>query len=149
MIKRILNAGVVLALAAGLAFPAMAADPEAIVDYRQGVMSSLGGNAAASAAIIMDGVDFRENLEQHARVLAEFTRDIPALFPDDSDVGDHDAKAAVWTDRETFEQRATDTRDAAEAFYAVVRDDGSPQEIMAAFRDLGQSCRACHDDFRR
>ncbi|ABI56512.1 c-type cytochrome [Alkalilimnicola ehrlichii MLHE-1] len=148
MIKAIRNGCLVVAMGGSLVFPAMAADPEAIVDYRQGVMSSLGGNAAASAAIIMDGVDFRDNLEQHARILAEFTRDIPALFPEGSDVGDNDAREAVWSDRQTFEERAAETRDAAEAFYAVVREDGTDREIMAAFRDLGQSCRACHDDFR-
>lgn len=143
------NGCLALVLGSALAFPAASADPEAIVDYRQGVMSSLGGNTAASAAILMDGVDFRENLEKHARILAEFTRDIPALFPEGTDVGDHDAREAVWTDRETFENRAADTQEAAEAFYAVVRDGGSDQEIVAAFRDMGQSCRACHDDFRR
>ena len=146
---QIRTAWLALVLGSALAFPAASADPEAIVDYRQGVMSSLGGNAAASAAILIDGVDYRENLEKHARILAEFTQNIPGLFPEGSDVGDHDAREAVWTDRDTFEQRAEDTREAAEAFYAVVRDGGSDQEIFAAFRDMGQSCRACHDDFRR
>lgn len=122
---------------------------EAQIEYRQGVMRAIGGNAASLAAILVDGADeYRGNLETHARFIRDMTEDIPSLFPEGSDFGDTDALDEVWENRDEFEQRAEDTHEAAVAFDEAV-EAGNDDEIGPRFRELGESCTACHDDFRR
>jgi cytochrome c556 len=123
------------------------ADEEAIIDYRKGVMKSIGGNMASLAAVLVDGAEYRANLIHHARFIAEFMQDVPALFPEGSDFGETDALESVWQKREEFEKRAAATREAAGLLLRAVETN---DEAMALrFRELGESCRACHEDFRR
>ncbi|WP_026279007.1 cytochrome c [Thioalkalivibrio sp. ARh3] len=121
---------------------------EATIDYRQGVMRAIGGNVGAFAAVVVDGADFRDNLKIHTSQLMELTEDIPALFPEGSDFPDTDAKEEIWEDWDRFVELANDTREAVEALHATV-EAGDEDEYPIRFRNLGQSCQACHDDFRR
>lgn len=121
---------------------------EATIDYRQGVMRAIGGNVGAFAAVVVDGADFGDNLKMHTSQLVALTADIPALFPEGSDFPDTDAKEEIWDDWDRFVELANDTRDAAEALHAAV-EAGDEDEFPIRFRNLGQSCQACHDDFRR
>ena len=138
--------GVALALGMGMLHPAHA-DEEVIIDYRKGVMKAIGGNMASMAAVVVDGADYRANLIHHARFIAEFMQDVPGLFPEGSDFGETDALPAVWEQRTEFEKRAAATREAAGLLLRAVETN---DEAMALrFRELGESCRACHEDFRR
>lgn len=140
--------GLALTVALGLSVLNSAhADEQVIIDYRQGVMKAIGGNMSSLAAVLVDGADYRNNLVHHARFIAEFMQDVPALFPEGSDFGETDALMSVWEKREEFERRAADTRKAADLLLEAVEKD---DEAMALrFRELGESCRACHEDFRR
>lgn len=135
-------------MALGPGIPGTAhAEEQIIIDYRQGVMKAVGGNMASLAAVIVDGAEYRANLIHHARFVTRFMQDVPALFPEGSDFGETDALMSVWEQREEFEQRAADTRKAADLLLEAVEKD---DEAMALrFRELGESCRACHEDFRR
>ena len=130
--------------------PAFAFDDgaEATIDYRQGLMRALGGNVAATAAIIVDGAEFRDNLLIHTRYIVDATRDIPALFPEGSDFGETDALPSIWEEVEKFAQRSQENHEAALALHEAV-EQGDDAAIMAGFRSVGQSCRSCHEDFRR
>ncbi|AHE97041.1 c-type cytochrome [Thioalkalivibrio paradoxus] len=130
--------------ASGVAFDEGA---EATIDYRQGVMRAIGGNVASTAAIVVDGADYRDNLEMHTRYLVDATRDIPGLFPEGSDFGETDALAAVWEEPEKFAERSRETHEAAVALHEAV-ERGDDAAIGQGFRALGQSCRSCHEDFR-
>ncbi|WP_018861380.1 MULTISPECIES: cytochrome c [unclassified Thioalkalivibrio] len=121
---------------------------EATIDYRQGVMRAIGGNVGSIAAVIVDGADFGENLEMHTKHLVDLTGDIPALFPEGSDFPDTDAREEIWDDWDRFQELAQDTKEAAEELHAAV-EAGDDDELPIRFRNLGQSCQACHDDFRR
>lgn len=121
---------------------------EATIDYRQGVMRAIGGNVGAFAAVVMDGAEFGDNLEMHTSQLVALTRDIPALFPEGSDFPETDAKEEIWDNWERFEELSQDTKEAAEALHAAV-EAGDEDQYAIRFRNLGQSCQACHDDFRR
>ena len=121
---------------------------EATIDYRQGVMRAIGGNVSAFAAVVIDGAEFGDNLEMHTRQLLDLTRDIPALFPEGSDFPETDAREEIWDDWDHFVGRAEDVREAVEALHAAV-EAGDEDQYAIRFRNLGQSCQACHDDFRR
>ena len=118
------------------------------IDYRQGVMSAIGGNVGAFAAVVVDGAEFGDNLKMHTSQLVALTQDIPTLFPEGSDFPETDAKEEIWDNWERFEELSNDTREAAEALHAAV-EAGNEDEYAIRFRNLGQSCQACHDDFRR
>lgn len=118
------------------------------IDYRQGVMGAIGGNVSAIAAVVVDGADFGDNLEMHTSQLVDLTQDIPSLFPEGSDFPETDAKEEIWEEWDHFKEYAQDTKDAAQALHAAV-EAGEEDQYATRFRDLGQTCKACHDDFRR
>jgi cytochrome c556 len=149
MMRSIIFGFVFLVLAPALTLPLAASEPEDIIKYRQDVMKTNGANMAASAAIIRGLVpEYRGRLGDHAQALTTFLKDVPALFPKDSDFGDTDALDTVWTKRAEFEKRARDTEQKAAAFAQAVRAGNDPV-IAARFKELSDSCRACHKDFRR
>lgn len=125
-----------------------ASDPEDIIKYRQNVMKSNGGNLAAAGAIIQKKVDFNARLADHAKAVAAGTKNIAALFPPGSDFGaDTKALDAVWKDRAQFEKLAKDSEKKAAAFAKAV--SAKDAQTGARFKELADSCKACHKDFRK
>ena len=57
-------------------------------------------------------------------------------------------KPALFTDREEVGRLAREFIEAADNM-AEVAALGEPDEVKAAFDDLGKSCKACHDEFRK
>ena len=144
--RRLLAAGSILVMLAPLALHA--AEPEDIIKYRQNVMKAIGGHTSAAGAIVQGKVDYKSDLLEHARSMQALTRNIPALFPKDSDFGDTRAKDEVWSKRADFEKRANDAKAKVEVFAKAVQG-GNQQTIAASFKDVGESCKACHKDFRK
>jgi len=137
---------ILLSMAAILLFaPVHAADPEDLINYRKSVMRAIGGHNTAAVAIVRGQVEHDEHLPHHAEALVTTTRMITALFPADSAEGDTDALARIWEEPEAFSAAAANTEQAAEAFLAAVSEGG---DISSAMRDLGMSCRSCHQDYR-
>jgi cytochrome c556 len=123
-------------------------EDEVKIDYRKGAMRAIGGNMASLAAVIVDGAeDYRDNLALHAGFIVEMSRDIPSLFPEGTDFGDTDALPGIWEDMERFEQLSTETHNAAVTLLEAI--EGGDENLGPRFRELGQSCTACHDDFRQ
>lgn len=137
--------GLLLGSSHSMAFDAGA---EATIDYRKGVMSALGGHSAAVAAIVVDGADFTEQLAGHAHALVHLTRDMPALFPEGSDFGETAALPAVWETPEDFAQKAEANHAAAVALLEAI-ESGQGANLGPLFRDVGQSCRSCHQGYRQ
>jgi cytochrome c556 len=123
-------------------------DPEDIIKYRQNVMKSNGGNLAAAGAIIQKKVGFNDRLADHAKAVAAGSKNIVALFPPGSDFGaDTNALDAVWKDRARFEKLAKDSEKKAAAFAKAV--SAKDAQVGARFKELADSCKACHKDFRK
>lgn len=123
-------------------------NPEEIIKYRQNVMKSNGANLAAAGAIIQKKVEFGPRLADHAKAVASGSKNIPALFPPGSDFGaDTEALDAVWQKRADFEKRAKDAEQKANAFAKAVT--AKDPKIAARFKELADSCKACHKDYRK
>ena len=56
------------------------------------------------------------------------------------------ARPAIWTDRARFDRLAENMRGEARKMSAAA--GGDIAAIRAQFSSLGQSCKACHDDFK-
>lgn len=125
-----------------------AAEPEDVIKYRKNVMKAVGGHTSAAGAIVQGKVDYKTHLAEHARALQALTKDIPALFPKDSDFGDTDAKDGVWSKRADFEKAASTARSKVDAFAKAVQG-GKQDAIVASFKDMGEGCKGCHKDFRK
>ena len=132
-------------LAAGTA---IAAEPEDIIKYRQTVMKSNGAHMAAAGAIITGKVDFKGQLGDHVKALQAINKDVTSLFPKDSDFGETKALDAVWKNSADFQKRAKDAAQKADALAKTVAA-GDSKNYGARFKELSDSCKACHKDFRK
>jgi len=137
-----------LVLAASLALPVAAlnaAEPEEQIKYRQNVMKSIGGHTSAIFAITGDKAGDDSHLEAHIRSLASTSTIVKDIFPPESELGDTRAKAEIWTDEEGFGEAVKALEDAAAGVLAAYENSG---DLGGALRDLGGSCKGCHDEYR-
>ena len=136
------------ALAALVAHTALAAaDPDDMIKYRKNVMNANGGLMGASNALIQNKVEFKSQLASNAKALEALNKDLPALFPKGSNAGDSDAQPDVWNKRAEFERRAKDTQAKATVFAKAA--GGNDPKLVEKFKDLSDSCKSCHKDFRK
>ncbi len=122
-------------------------EPVDILKYRQAMMKANGEHMSAANAILKGKVDYKNQLADHARAIEAINKDIPALFPKGSDVGETRALEGVWKNRAEFEKYANNTRDKAAAFAKAVAA-GDPQ-AGAKYKELDDACSECHEDFRK
>lgn len=141
------TAAIVAAMLA-TATAAQAQEPEDYIKYRQAVMKAIGGHSGAASQIVRGKVSPAGALAMHADALAALSADIAALFPEGSDFGETGAKAEVWDDRAGFEKAAGDAKTATAAFAAAVAG-GDADTIAAAYKDVGETCKGCHKEFRQ
>jgi cytochrome c556 len=126
---------------------AQAESPENYIDYRKAVMKAIGGHMGASTQIMRGRVSPEGALAIHADALAALNADLGRLFPDGSDFGETKAKPEIWQDREGFAKVVAQGREATAGFAAAVAS-GDQAQIAKAHKAVGDSCKACHQDFR-
>lgn len=134
----------VTGLLLGAALP-VAADQGAI-DYRQAVYKSIGGHMSGIAGILKREVPHTDDLAVHARGIADLAPLTEHLFPAESANGRTKARSAIWENSEDFASKRSDFMDAAAALGAVA--DAEMNTYVEAFRTLGGTCKACHDDYK-
>lgn len=79
--------------------------------------------------------------------MQEATTGIDELFPEGSYVeGEKHATMAVWTNRADFDQKLADFNVALDA--AIEAEPQSLAELGAVVSKLGDTCKACHEDYR-
>lgn len=121
--------------------------PQDASDYRKSVMTTLKGHIGASSMHVRGLVDGQEFLVKHANGLANGVSELQHLFPAGSDVEDSEALPVIWEKPEEF-SAAIDKAVAAARKFAAAAESGDSEAISSAFREVGGSCRGCHDTFR-
>jgi cytochrome c556 len=121
--------------------------PQDASDYRKSVMTTLKGHIGASSMHVRGLVDGQEFLVKHATGLANGVSELERLFPAGSNVEGSDALPIIWEQPEQF-AAAIEKAVAATRKFAEAAESGDKEAIAAAFRDVGGSCRGCHDTFR-
>lgn len=139
---------IVLAAVIGGASLAHAEEPENFIKYREAMMKAMAGHSGAASQIVRGKVSPEGHLQMHAKSLEELASDIASLFPEGSDFGETEAKDDIWKDWDKFQKAADNTKQATAAFAAAV-DTGDKAKIAATFKDVGQSCKSCHEKFRK
>lgn len=70
---------------------------------------------------------------------------VPNLFRDQQDDPKSESLPAIWSDFGDFTQKAKDMERAAQKATGQVKDQAS---LRAAMREIGVTCKACHDSYR-
>jgi cytochrome c556 len=136
----IIAGGLVLAAQAALA-------DQALIDYRQAVMHSIGGHTSALAAIVKGEVPYTQDAPLHARAIEPLARVATHVFPPESKTGKTEALPAIWEEPEKFQKSMTAFQTAAADLAKAA--DQPPRELAAPLSALSKTCKGCHDDFRK
>ena len=105
-------------------------------------MKGIGNELKASSPSV-------ETIQRHAALIAGYGPQLLGWFPEGSgpEAGRTRAKPEIWSDAETFRQRAQAFRTEAAEFQQAAQT-GDVAAIRAAQAELGDTCKNCHDRFR-
>lgn len=141
--------GLALAALAGTATAQDAGEPKDLVEYRQAVMSSLGGHTGAIGRIVKGQVD-ADHVMAHAEAIAATAPVVEDIWWENSGFDDYDRTNAlpeIWSQPDDFQDRIDEFQAAARDFVEAV-ETGERARIIEGFRALGNSCGGCHDNYR-
>jgi cytochrome c556 len=134
-----------------LSTPAMAQfqKPEDAIKYRQGAFTIMGNHMARIGAMAQGRVPFDAKVAADNAAIVETMSKLPwAAFGAGTDKGDTRALPAIWTEQAKFKEGA-DKMQAEVAKLSAAAKTGNLDAIKTAFGAAGQTCKACHDDFRK
>ena len=141
-----------LAVAAiGLSAPAAAQfqKPEDAVKYRKAAFTVMGAHFGRIGAMASGKVPFDAKVAADNAVIVETMSKLPyAGFVPGTDKGDTRALPAIWTEQVKFNAAAEKMQGEVSKLAAAAKT-GNLDAVKTAFGAAGQSCKACHDDFRK
>jgi cytochrome c556 len=137
--------------AAAVALPAAAQfqKPEDAIKYRKATFTVMAAHFSRLGAMANGRVPFDAKV---AAENAEIVNTLAALpwdaFGPGTDKGDTRALPAIWTEQAKF-KAASDKMVAEVGKLNAAAKTGNLDAIKTAFGAAGQSCKACHDNFRK
>ena len=144
-----------LFLAAALAASALPAaaqfqKPEDAVKYRQSAFTVMASHFGRLGAMANGRVPFDPAAAAaNADIVAMMSKlPFPAFLDGTDKVGNTHAKPEVWNEPDKFKAAATKMQDEVAKLQAAAKS-GNLDQVKAQFGATGQSCKACHDHFRK
>lgn len=137
------------ALALALAAPAMAqfAKPEDAIKYRQSAFALMGAHMGRLAAVVKGEVPYnKEDVVRNAAIISTLSSMPWQAFGPGTEGGK--AEPAIWKESAKF-KTASDRMQAAVAELNTAAQSGNPENLKKALGATSQTCKACHDDFRK
>ena len=123
--------------------------PEDAIKYRRSAFSVLSAHFGALGAMANGKAPFdAQAAARHADVIALVSHLPFAGFVAGTDKGETRAKPEIWTEQAAFKDRAGKMQDAVGKLASAAKT-GNLDNLKAAFGPAAQSCKACHDDFRK
>jgi cytochrome c556 len=140
------------AMAALMAVPfsaqAQFAKPEDAVKYRQSVFSVMGTHTGRVGAVVKGEKPYDKAAVEADVAVIETMSKLPwSAFPEGSDLANSKAKPEIWKEQEKF-KAAADKMQSEVGKLSVAAKSGDLNAIKTAFGAVGQSCKACHDNYR-
>ena len=126
------------------------ADVKGFMHDRHERYEDLGDAMKAINRELKGGSPSVAEIQRHAAEVARFAPQVPSLFPAGTgpETGNRTrAKAEIWSDNQTFRQRAEAFNTQAQRFNQAAQS-GDLAAVRAALPDLSKSCKDCHDRFR-
>jgi cytochrome c556 len=140
-----------VAAVTGLSTPAMAQfqKPEDAVKYRKAALTVMGAHFGRVGAMASGRVPFDAKVAADNAALVETMSKLPwAGFAEGTDKGDTRAKPEIWSEAAKFKENQ-DKMVAAVAQLNAAAKTGNLDAVKTAFGTAGQTCKACHDAFRK
>lgn len=147
-----LIATLALAVAAtALATPAMAQfkNTEDAVKYRKAALTVMGNHFARLGAMTSGKAPFDAKVAAENAAVVETMSKLPwAGFVPGSDKGDTRALPEIWTEAADF-KAASEKMQAEVVKLSAAAKTGNLDAVKTAFGAAGQTCKACHDNYRK
>ena len=138
--------GLIVAFSTVFAAGVASAGEKELVEYRHYLMESIGGHMNNIVAIVKGEVPYKENLAFHADALADLAPKALPAFETEAMSDKTEALPDIWENWADFEQASKTFEEKSSAFSQAVAS-GDMAQIGPALRELGDSCKSCHDDF--
>ena len=138
-------------VAASMASPAAAQfqKPEDAVKYRQSAMTVMGNHFGRIGAMANGRVPYdAAQVNANADVVATMSR-LPFVGFVEGTAGTEKGRASakIWTERAKFDDSAKKMQDEIGKLVVAARTNNL-DNVKTAFGAVGQTCKACHDDYR-
>ncbi len=121
---------------------------QAVIEYRQLLMSAVGYNMGAIGGILKNQLVLPGHVANHAQQMADAAKLVAPAFKQKVSAGKTDARPEIWQDWAKFEKAIGDYEKAASDL-ARIAQGSDPAATGAAVKALGDSCTGCHDSFRK
>lgn len=117
-----------------------------IVKERMDAMKSLKEDMKAISDMFRGRMPYKsDEVTWRADRIKAHGRDFERLFPSGSNSGPSEASPRIWSEWSRFMGQSADMTAAARRLMEAARKEAAAR---TAFGALGQTCRACHDDYR-
>ena len=149
MKRLMLAAAIVAGLSTAVPAAAQFAKPEDAIKYRQSAMFLQNTHLGRLAAMANGRVPFdAKAAAENADVLMAVTKLPFAAFIEGTDKGDTKAKPEIWAEKDKFMAGANKMQEEVVKLNAAAKT-GSIDQLKSAVGAVGQSCKACHDNYRK
>jgi cytochrome c556 len=139
-----------LAASAAIAFPAQAqfAKPEDAVKYRQSAMALMGNHMGRINGQLKSGSPNVAAIQSSAALIETLSKlPFEAFTPGTETVANTKVKPEFFKDTAKVKD-LIEKMQAEVSKLAAVAKGGDVKAIQAQFGNVGQACKACHDDYR-
>jgi cytochrome c556 len=147
--------GVLLAVAAvvslGVSLPAAAqfAKPEDAIKYRKAAMTMMNTHVGRLFGMANGRIPYDAKVAaENADIAAAVSKWQFAGFVEGSDLGDTRALPKIWSELDKFKAAAAKSNEDIAKLDVAARA-GSLDALKAAIGEVGKSCKACHDAYRK
>lgn len=139
------------ALITSLSAPALAQfqKPEDAVKYRKAALTVMGTHFGRIGAMANGRVPFDAAVAANSAAIVQTMSALPwEGFVAGTDKGETRALPEIWTEQAEFKKGAEKLQ-AETAKLSAAAKTGDLDAVKAAFGAVGQSCKACHDAYRK
>jgi len=124
--------------------------PDDAIEYRQGALAVMGHHFGRIGAMANGKLPFDAKAAQaDAELVLTLSRLPWPAFIDGSDKGDTNARPEIWSQPDRFKAASAKFQDAAAKLVAATAKAGKADDLKAAFGAAAETCKSCHDDFRK
>jgi cytochrome c556 len=138
-----------LGIAVALPAAAQFAKPEDAIKYRKAAMTVMNTHIGRIFAMSNGRVPFdAKAAADNADTAAAVSKWQFSGFVDGSSQGETRAEPKIWAEMDKFKLAASKSQDDIVKLNAAAKG-GTADAIKAAVGDVGKSCKACHDTYRK
>lgn len=123
--------------------------PEDAIKYRKAAFTVMATHFGRIAGMANGKLPFDAAAVQANAEIVNTMSKLPfPAFVDGTSSGDTKAKPEIWTEQDKFKAAASKMQEEVVKLNAAAKT-GNIDQIKAAAGDVGKSCKACHDNYRK